>query len=241
MGMEPIKRDRFWGGGSWNPETKVILFTSYGPNADEKIFQVNIDGTGLRPVINDSSRQWNPQWSPDGKSFVFVSQDSRGIDQLFIANADGTGSKQITFDYFKKFELDWGKDGILFVSTEEQIASSEKIFVINPDGTGKRRLIEDGDFNQKNPWWSRDGTRILYEDIDMKGNQLIKILNIKKPVIEQTVTQTVVKTVQPAPTITEQTPVAKKTESTPSLPMVFGIVIVILAAIFCYLLRSTTS
>ena len=230
MGMEPIKRDRFWGAGSWNPDTKVILFTSYGPKGDEKIFRVNIDGTGLRQVINDSSRQWNPQWSPDGNSFVFVSQDSKNLDQLFIANADGTGVKQITDDGFKKYELDWGKYGILFVSTEEQIASSEKIFIINPDGTGKRRLIEDGDFNQKNPWWSRDGTRILYEDIDMQGNQLIKILNLKKPVIEPTITQTVVKTVQPSPIITS--PVTKKTPKTSSVPMVFGIIIVILVAFY---------
>jgi len=142
-----------------------------------------------------------------------ISQDSKNLDQLFIANADGTGIRQITDDGFKKYELDWGNDGILFVSTEEQIASSEKIFIINPDGTGKRRLIDDGDFNQKNPWWSRDGTRILYEDIDIQGNQLINVLNIKKTVIEPTVTQTVVKTVQPTPIYTEQIPVTKKTPS----------------------------
>jgi Tol biopolymer transport system component len=238
MGMEPIKRDRFWGAGSWNSVTKVILFTSKDSKANEKIFQVNIDGTGLKQVINDSSRQWNPQWSPDGNSFVYVSQDTRNLDQLFIANADGTGIRQITDDGFKKYELDWGKYGILFVSTESQIASSEKIFIIDPDGKGKRRLIEDGDFNQKNPWWSMDGTRILYENIDMKGNQLIKVLNLKKTVIEPTITQTVVqtavKTVQPTPIYTEQTPVTRKTESTSSLSMVFGIIIVILVAIFCF-------
>ncbi|HEX7574825.1 MAG TPA: hypothetical protein VF360_00465 [Candidatus Methanoperedens sp.] len=238
MGMDPIKRERFWGSGSWNPETKVILFTSYGPNGYEKIFQVNIDGTGLKQVINDSSRQWNPQLSPDGNSIVYVSQDAKNIDQLFIANADGTGVRQITDDVFKKYELEWGNDGILFVSTESQIASSEKIFIINPDGTGKRRLIQNGDFNQKNPSWSRDGTRILYEDIDMNGNQLIKILNVKNPVIEPTVTATVVETIQPTqlvtPIHTQVTPVAKETPSTSSLSMVFGIVIVILVAHFCF-------
>lgn len=230
MGMQPIKRDRFWGGGSWNPISKVILFTSKDSKGDEKIFQLNIDGTGLRQVLNDSSRQWNPQWSPDGNSFVFVSQDSKNLDELYTANSDGTDIRQITDDGFKKFELDWGKDGILFVSTESQLASSEKIFIINPDGSGKRRLVEDGDFNQKNPKWSMDGTRILYEDIDIKGNKLIKVLNLKT-VIEPTITQTVVKTVQPTPIITEQAPVTKKTPKTSSLPMVFGIIIVMLVAI----------
>jgi len=239
MGRDPIKRDRFWGAGSWNPETREILFTSYGPNGYEKIFQVNIDGTGLKQVINDSSRQWNPQWSQDGNSFVYVSQDTKNLDELFTANADGTGIRQITDDGFKKFELDWGKEGILFVSTESQIASSEKIFIINPDGTGKKRLIEDGDFNQKNPWWSRDGTRILYEDIDIKGNQLIEILNLNKPVIEPTVTATAVKTIQPTPPTpihTQETPVAKETpassltEVISSLAIVLGIIVLIMIA-----------
>lgn len=232
MGMDPIKRDRFWGAGSWNAETKEILFTSYGLKGDEKIFKVNIDGTGLKQVINDSSRQWNPRWSPDGRSFAYISQDSRNLDQLFIANADGTGSKQVTDDDLKKFELDWGMEGILFVSTEEQIASSEKIFVVDPDGANKRRLVVDGDFNQKNPRWSRDGTRILYEDIDMKGNLLIKILNLKKPVIEPKITLTVVKTVQPTSVITEQPPVTTKTPKSPSISMVFGIFAVLLVSIY---------
>ncbi|MCZ7403049.1 MAG: hypothetical protein O8C61_12570 [Candidatus Methanoperedens sp.] len=242
MGMDPIKRERFWGSGSWNPEARVILFTSYGPNGYEKIYQVNIDGTGLRQVINDSSRQWNPQLSPDGNSIVYVSQDSKNIDQLFIANADGTGVRQITDDVFKKYELEWGQEGILFVSTESQIASSEKIFVINPDGTGKRRLVEDGDFNQKNPSWSRDGTRILYEDIDMKGNQLINILNLKKPIVEPTVTATITESPTAVPTPqtpiqTQGTPVAREppertfTELISSLAIVIGILVLILIAV----------
>ncbi|MFZ3384364.1 MAG: hypothetical protein WA144_10615 [Candidatus Methanoperedens sp.] len=235
QGSVPIKRDRFWGGGSWNQERKIILFTSFGKKGDEKIFQVNIDGTGLKQVIDDDSRQWNPQWSPDGNSFVFISQDSKGLDQLYIANADGTGKTQITDDGFKKFELDWGKDGILFVSTESQIASNESIFIINPDGTGKRRLIEEG-FNQKNPIWSRDGYTILYEDIDIKGNKLIKILNLQKPEVKATATVT--RTVTPTAT---ETPVIGKTPTESPmeeivLPLIFilGLIVIIVLAYRAY-------
>src|SRR5450759_182130 len=220
MGMDPIKRERFWGSGSWNPETKVILFTSYGPNGYEKIFQVNIDGTGLKQVINDSSRRWNPQLSPDGNSIVYVSQDAKNIDQLFIANADGTGVRQITDDVFKKYELEWGNDGILYVSTESQIASSEKIFIINPDGTGKRLLIENG-FNQRNPMWSRDGNTILYEATDVPGNKLIELLNLQKPEVLSTVSPVVpTVTITITPTVTPTatgTPVIEKTPEKSSL------------------------
>lgn len=234
QGREPIARDRFWGGGSWNEERKITLFTSLGNKGDEKIFQVNIEGTELKQLIDDDSRQWNPQWSPDGDSVVFVSQDDKNLDQLYIANADGTGKRQITDDGFKKFELNWGKDGILFVSTESQIASSEKIYIINPDGTGKMRLIDDG-FNQKNPRWSRDGYTILYEDIDIKGNKLIKVLNLQKP--EITATPTPIKTITIPPTPVE-TPIVEKTpaessleEMLLSLVLIIGLIVVVMLAI----------
>ena len=63
QGKEPIQGDRFWGGGSWNPERGIFLFTARDAKGDEKIFQVNKDGTKLKQVISDDSRQWNPQWA----------------------------------------------------------------------------------------------------------------------------------------------------------------------------------
>ncbi|HEX7627814.1 MAG TPA: DUF5050 domain-containing protein [Candidatus Methanoperedens sp.] len=231
QGKEPIKGDRFWGAASWNQAEKKILFTSFGVKGDEKIFEVNIDGTGIKMVMNDTSRQWNPQWSPDGKSFVFVSQDEKNIDQLYFANADGTGRTQVTDDAFKKYDLNWGKDGILYVSTETIIASSEKIFIINPDGTGKRRLIEDG-FNQRNPMWSRDGNTILYEATDIQGNRLIELLNLQKTEVKATATVT--RTVTPTAT---ETPVIGKTPTGSPLegivlPLIFilGLIVIIILA-----------
>ncbi|CAG0976875.1 Tol-Pal system protein TolB [Methanosarcinales archaeon] len=238
QGKEPIKRDRFWGAASWNPAEEKILFTSF-EKGDEKIFEVNIDGTGLKTVINDTSRQWNPRWSPDGTSFVFISQDKKNLDQLYIANADGTGITQVTDDVFKKYDLNWGKNGILFVSTETQLASSEKIFVINPDGTGKRRLIEDG-FNQGNPTWSRDGNTILYEVTDIKGNKLVELLNLQKSEVISTVspTPTVTGTITPAATgtpVIEKTP-EKNTREELVLPLIFilGLIVIIILASRAY-------
>ena len=237
QGREPIGGDRFWGGGSWNRERELILFTSLDGRGDEKVFQVNIDGTGLKQLINDESRQWNPQWSPDGNSFVYVSQDNRSINQLYMANADGTGKTQITGDDSKKSELNWGKDGILFVSTESQIASSEKIFIINPDGTGKRRLIEGG-FNQKNPKWSRDGNNILYEDIDITGIKLIKILNLQKPEVTvtaspaaPTVTRTIPPTAIETPIIEETPPEGSVEGEVLSLGIILALIVIIMLAI----------
>lgn len=243
QGRETSGRDRFWGACSWNPERGIILFTSLDRRGDEKIFQVNIDGTDLKQIINDESRQWNPQWSPDGNSFVYVSQDNRSYDQLYITNADGTGKIQVTGDSFKKTEINWGQDGILFVSTEPQTASREKIFIINPDGTGKRRLIEGG-FNQKNPKWSRDGSTILYEDIDITGIKLIKLLNLQRSEVTITPAATVMASpIAPTVTVTvpltpEETSVIEKTptevssqEKVLSLVLILGLIVIIALAI----------
>ncbi len=180
QGRAPDDKPPALGGASYNPKTKMVLFTSFDVAQNEKIYEVNLDGTGKKQLINDSFRQWNPEWSPDGNSFVYVSYDSKYIEQLFTANADGSGKKQITFDGIKKSDPDWGQGGIVYVSYENATSSYPQIFFINPDGSGKRLLFTDG-FRQLDPMWSRDGTKILYDDIDPQGNQIIRVLNLQNP------------------------------------------------------------
>ncbi len=202
QGRAPWDKPFGLAGASWNPAKKTILFTSYDPvTNEEKVYQVNPDGTGKKQVITDKSRQWNPSWSPDGNSLVYVSYDSRNIQQLFTASADGTNKTQITSDDLKKSDPNWGQGGILFVSTETAISSGDKLFIINPDGTGKKLLLNGG-FKQENPRWSRDGTKIIYEDITTQGNVTFKVLNLQKPAVTITPAVTVTPAATPTPTPT---------------------------------------
>lgn len=207
QGKEDNDYPPVFGEVSENRVTGKILFTSYDENNNEKIYEINIDGTGKKQVIDDDKRQWDPDWNPDGTSFAYVSYDDSNNIQLFTANANGTGKKQITFDDVKKHDPNWGHDGILFVSFEDRFASGEKLYIINPDGTGMKPAIEDG-FKQKNPRWNNDGTKILYEDIDLAGNKQIKILYLQKPEVIQTpvVTPDVTADVSVTPGDVEQTP-----------------------------------
>ncbi len=217
QGRAPEDKPPALGGASWNTERKTILFTSFDSMASEKIYQVNIDGTGKKQLITDEFRQWNPQWSPGGNSFVYISYDSKFIQQLFIANADGTNKTQITFDDIKKSDPNWGQGGILFVSYETASSIGSKIFIINPDGTGKKLLIMDG-FKQRNPRWSRDGTKIIYEDITTQGNLTFKVLNLQKPAatITPVVTITPAATLTPIPTPTATPSPAVTVTATPA-------------------------
>lgn len=238
QGRAPEDKPPALGGASWNPERKTILFTSYDSvTNEEKVYQVNPDGTGKKQVITDKLRQWNPSWSPDGNSLVYVSYDSRNIQQLFTASADGTNKTQITSDDLKKSDPNWGQGGILYVSTENRTSSGDKLFIINPDGTGKKLLLNGG-FKQENPRWSRDGSKIIYEDITTQGNLTFKVLNLQKPAVTITpaVTVTPAATTQmptptptPSPAVTVTASALK--EVVYSMLLVLGIIVVVMLII----------
>jgi Tol biopolymer transport system component len=243
QGRSPDKPP-FVGGASWNPVKKQILYISLDSVTSlEKVFEVNLDGTGKRQVINDQTRHWAPSWSPDGNSFVYVSYDSNGIEQLYTVNADGTGKTQITFDGIKKSDPNWGQGGIIYVSYENRTSSGSNIFLINPGGTRQELLPEDG-FRQENPRWSRDGSKILYDDIDLQGNLSFKVLYLQtQAAVTATPSPTpTLKTTAPPTGTTTPTPTAAVTPiETPaagalknvvySMLLVLGIIIVVMLAI----------
>jgi Tol biopolymer transport system component len=67
----------------WSPAGDRIAFTS----CDQKLYIVQVDGTGLRPV---AASAYAPRWSIDGKSLLFL---SRG--RLMRVPANGKGVQAI--------------------------------------------------------------------------------------------------------------------------------------------------
>ena len=73
----------------WSPAGDRIAFTS----CDQKLYIVNADGTGLRPV---AASAYGPRWSTDGKSLLFLSRR-----MLMRVPADGEGVQKVgTLPYF---------------------------------------------------------------------------------------------------------------------------------------------
>ncbi len=69
------------GAPSLSPDDQSLTFHNFGA-AQEDIFIVNRDGSGLRNLTNDSCRDRFPQWSPDGKQIVFYS-DCGGVFEVY--------------------------------------------------------------------------------------------------------------------------------------------------------------
>jgi Tol biopolymer transport system component len=82
-----------------SPDGRHVAFnTDFGPPASGNVFEVGIDGTGLRQVTHATGGTINEgmdSYSPDGKKIAFVSNRS-GVYEIYSMNLDGSGVKQIT-------------------------------------------------------------------------------------------------------------------------------------------------
>ncbi len=221
-----------WAAPSWSHDGRFLLYTSLDAMMNPKMYMVNADGTGKRPVFTDNFKQWSPSISPDGKNIVYVSYNARFREELFIVDISGTARRQLTFDEIKKNNPVWGPDGtITYVSFESIGSSGEKIFAINQDGTDKRLLV-DSDFKQRNPSFSIDGRKFAYAAIITSGPVKIAVGDVTGVTVAVTPLPTEIPTT-PAMT-TSAAPTQAQTPTiveTPSGSPLKGIVITMLLAL----------
>jgi Tol biopolymer transport system component len=78
-----------------------------------EVYLVNMDGSGLKRLTNNETRDGLPTWSPDGKSIAFVS-DRNGAWAVWVMNADGSNQRKL-FDLkggYGSGDRDWTTERI---------------------------------------------------------------------------------------------------------------------------------
>ena len=92
---------------SWSPDGKKIAFRSNRTGAQQDIYMMNPDGSGVTNLTAPSlAEESYPQWSPDGRQIVFHSdRDAFGIGrtlnrnlEVYRMSADGSGVTRLTFN-----------------------------------------------------------------------------------------------------------------------------------------------
>ena len=77
-----------------SPDGQWVAFGSSGPRED--IFIVRADGSTMRQLTADGTRNRGPQFSPDGKSIAFFSKRT-GTPEIWTIGTDGGDARQVTF------------------------------------------------------------------------------------------------------------------------------------------------
>jgi serine/threonine protein kinase/Tol biopolymer transport system component len=76
-----------------SPDGQWVAFHTSIPQED--LFVIRLDGSGLRQLTNDASRDRYPRWSPDGSRLLFQS-DRGGTYGIWSLRADGSGLEPVT-------------------------------------------------------------------------------------------------------------------------------------------------
>jgi Tol biopolymer transport system component len=153
----------------WSADGQRILF--YSSQNGGSAWVMDRDGTNAGPVaagVPPIPLQYDPSWSPDGSRIVFNSPyDSSGTawrTWMYVMNADGTDIHRLPLDSAvvpgDAVEPSWSPDGSR-IAFEAEFNGGYGIVVANADGSGARRLTSGGSI-QRSPWWSPDGTQIVY-------------------------------------------------------------------------------
>jgi len=145
---------------SVSPDGEWITFASIG--AQEDVFTVRQDGSGLRQLTNDIHKDRFPRWSPDGKRIAFYSNRG-GKWEIWSIQADGSGLQQLTFNSpASAVNPVWSPDGTQLAYTLQ--GKGTYIIEVGKSGPGSspRALAPlPGSEGKFVAWsWSGDGRRI---------------------------------------------------------------------------------
>jgi Tol biopolymer transport system component len=91
----------------FSPDSKRILFLAVKETSAE-IYVVNVDGSGLRPLTNNSAlADGHARWSPDGSRIVFTSTKD-GNPEIYTVNTYGPPQmKRLTDNLADDCNPDW--------------------------------------------------------------------------------------------------------------------------------------
>lgn len=146
--------------GSWSPDGKKIVFTSFRVSAaNAEIYVMDADGGNPTRLTTDPAVDQDPSWSPDGSKIVFLSTRD-GNNEIYTMNADGSNQTRITNNTDSDFEPEWSPAGSTIAFTSDRDGNAE-IYTMNADGSGQTRRTTNAG-NDQSPKWSPDGSQIVF-------------------------------------------------------------------------------
>jgi dipeptidyl aminopeptidase/acylaminoacyl peptidase len=146
----------------------------------------------LQLTHTDATSEHSPRWSPDGKHIAFLSDRAggRGGDQIWLLNRAGGEARQLSRSAHEISQFAWSPDGTRIAFSAEVVPAAQAdsdppkpividrlqfktddagylraershLFLLNVN-SGAITQLTDGAFDELQPAWSPDGSRIAF-------------------------------------------------------------------------------
>jgi len=134
-------------------------------------FTMNIDGSKLQTLTDNSSPCRAARWSSDGKSIVYMDGIIVGDYELFKVDVETKNTTRLTYASDTDAVPDWSPTGdkIAFHSYRDHPSAFTEVYTMNDDGSEQTRITDtpQGAFN---PSWSPDGTKLAWRQREPSGD-----------------------------------------------------------------------
>lgn len=163
----------------FSPDGRTVVFSS-NRDGDFSLYQVAVDGSGLKRLTHGDGQDGEASWFPGGETIVF----SRKVGDLWsLSRMDASGSKVEQLQKNRRaLSPSVSPDGAWIVFEGREGKNNDLYMIASDDGRESRLTVHDE--NDFGPSWSPDGTRIVFSS-KRTGNYDLWILTLEDQSLEQ--------------------------------------------------------
>ncbi len=160
---------------------KKIVFVS-NKNGNEDIFSMDLDGSALTQLTENTDKDAYPSVSTDGQKIAYTT-DINGYWQIMVMDWDGKNKTQLTDDPVRSGYPTWSFDG-RYIFYEVYKDGDWEIYRMNSDGSNKKRLTFNASTHDWHPFAHPYQEKVIYESGPI-GQEEIYIMDNDGDNIEQ--------------------------------------------------------